>query len=71
MICPDYTNPANQAKPQMIRLCFAARHACECPLHGRHVIPVPKVMKPVYEKIVGLTDDVCDKTQNTGTSRVQ
>jgi hypothetical protein len=26
---------------------------------------VPKVMKPVYEKIVGLTDDVCDTHLNS------
>ena len=26
---------------------------------------VPKVMLPVYEKIVGLTDDVCDKHLNS------
>jgi hypothetical protein len=26
---------------------------------------VPKVMKPVYEKIVGLTDDVCGRHLNT------
>jgi hypothetical protein len=25
---------------------------------------VPKVMLPVYEKIVGLTDDICDRHLN-------
>ena len=35
---------------------------------------VPKMMLPVYQKIVGLTDDVCDKHLNSripGTWRVQ
>jgi hypothetical protein len=26
---------------------------------------VPKIMLPVYEKIVGLTDNVCDKHLNS------
>jgi Domain of unknown function (DUF6398) len=90
---PDYINPANHAKQQMTRLCFAARfHTCQCPVRGRHLVQImpssmiedrhsfsprcfddrsrslelgSKVMKPVYEKIVGLTDDVCGRHLNS------
>jgi Domain of unknown function (DUF6398) len=30
-----------------------------------HLNSVPKIMMPVYEKIVGLTDDVCDRELNS------